>query len=74
MPLTPKGRKIKAAMQKEYGDKKGEGVFYASINSGKVKGAEGSSSRSPEQRRKSAKLGRDRSHARQLSQRLIGRS
>ena len=41
MPLTPKGTKIKKAMEKEYGAKKGTSVFYASINKGKVKGAEG---------------------------------
>ena len=40
MPLTKKGEKIKAAMQKEYGPEKGERVFYASINKGKVTGAE----------------------------------
>jgi hypothetical protein len=40
MPLTKKGKKIKAAMTKEYGPKKGEKVFYASINKGTVKGAE----------------------------------
>ena len=40
MPLTKKGQKIKAAMQSEYGAKKGESVFYASINKGKIKGAE----------------------------------
>jgi hypothetical protein len=40
MPLTPKGRKIKAAMVDEYGAKKGESVFYASINKGKLKGVE----------------------------------
>ena len=28
-------------MAKEYGDKKGEEVFYASVNGGKIKGAEG---------------------------------
>ncbi len=39
MPLTPKGKKIKAAMTKEYGDKKGEEVFYASINKGTITGA-----------------------------------
>ena len=39
MPLTPKGRKIEGAMEKEYGEKKGEQVFYASINKGKIKGA-----------------------------------
>lgn len=40
MPLTNKGRTILSAMQKEYGEKKGMEVFYASINAGKVKGAE----------------------------------
>lgn len=29
-------------MKKEYGSKKGESVFYASINKGKITGAEGS--------------------------------
>lgn len=40
MPLTPKGKKIKASMDEEYGKKKGDAVFYASINKGTVKGAE----------------------------------
>ena len=30
MPLTRKGKKIKGAMEKQYGEKKGEDVFYAS--------------------------------------------
>ena len=39
MPLTEKGRKIKAAMIAEYGSKrKGERVFYASENKGTIKG------------------------------------
>ena len=38
MPLTKKGEKIKSAMTKEYGEKKGEEVFYASANKGKIKG------------------------------------
>jgi len=38
MPLTKKGKKIKKAMQKTYGKKKGEQVFYASQNKGKIKG------------------------------------
>ena len=38
MPLTKKGSKIKAAMSKEYGAKKGEQVFYASANKGTIKG------------------------------------
>lgn len=40
MPLTKKGRKIKKAMEKEYGNLKGEGVFYASANKGTIKGVE----------------------------------
>ena len=40
MPLTSKGQKILANMRKEYGKKKGTSVFYASINKGRVKGAE----------------------------------
>jgi len=43
MPLTKKGKKIKAAMQKPeseggYGKKKGEQVFYASQNAGTITG------------------------------------
>ncbi len=41
MPLTGKGQKIQKAMRAEYGRKKGDSVFYASINKGKIKGAEG---------------------------------
>ena len=38
MPETKKGAKIKRAMKKEYGAKKGEQVFYASANKGTIKG------------------------------------
>lgn len=38
MPLTAKGKKIKSAMQKEYGKKAGERVFYAVENKGTIKG------------------------------------
>lgn len=42
MPLTPKGTKILNQMLKTYGSaKKAKQVFYASINEGKIKGAEG---------------------------------
>ncbi len=41
MPLTSKGSKVLSSMKKEYGSKKGESVFYASINSKRIKGAEG---------------------------------
>lgn len=38
MPLTKKGRKIKKAMKKQYGEEKGESVFYASERKGTIKG------------------------------------
>jgi hypothetical protein len=41
MPLTPKGLEVLGHMKKEYGGKKGESVFYASVNAGKLKGVEG---------------------------------
>ena len=37
MPLTKKGKKIMKSMKDKYGDKKGESVFYASANKGKIK-------------------------------------
>jgi hypothetical protein len=40
MPLTSKGNEIKNAMTKEYGAKKGEEVFYASKNAGKISGVD----------------------------------
>lgn len=40
MPQTAKGRKIKKAMQRQYGAEKGKRVFYASINKGTITGAE----------------------------------
>lgn len=39
-PLTKKGLKIREKMQEYYGEDKGEEVFYASVNKGKIKGAE----------------------------------
>ena len=39
MPLTKKGAKIREAMEKFYGKDKGDEVFYASVNKGKIKGA-----------------------------------
>ena len=39
MPLTKKGKKIKASMKKQYGKERGERVFYASVNKGKIKKA-----------------------------------
>ena len=40
MPLTQKGEKIEKAMEREYGGKKGESVFYASRNKGTIKGVD----------------------------------
>lgn len=37
MPLNSKGKKIKDKMVKQYGKKKGESVFYAMENSGKLR-------------------------------------
>lgn len=37
MPLNEKGKKILANMKRQYGDKKGEEVFYASLNKGTIK-------------------------------------
>ena len=38
MPLTAKGKKIKKAMESEYGKEKGKSVFYASQNKGTISG------------------------------------
>ena len=38
MPLTKKGEKIKRAMVKQYGSKKGTQVFYASQKKGTITG------------------------------------
>jgi hypothetical protein len=40
MPKTAKGQKIMKNMKSQYGAKKGEQVFYASKNKGKIKGVE----------------------------------
>ena len=40
-----KGKKIKKSMVKQYGKKKGEAVFYAMENSGKLKGVKKKNSR-----------------------------
>ena len=36
MALNPKGTKIKKQMEKQYGKKKGQSVFYAMEKSGKL--------------------------------------
>lgn len=45
MPLTKKGTKIKKAMAKTYGAKKGTKIFYASQNKGTIKGTHRKSGR-----------------------------
>jgi hypothetical protein len=40
VPLSAKGKKIKKAMLKQYGKKKGKKVFYASANKGTITGVE----------------------------------
>lgn len=40
MPLTAKGRKILASLKEQHGPKKGEEVFYKSINKGTITGVE----------------------------------
>jgi len=40
MPLNQKGKKIMKSMKAQYGDKKGEQVFYATKNKGKIKNVE----------------------------------
>ena len=44
MSLTSKGEEILKNLRKEYGEEKGERVFYAMRNMGKIKGVEGSRS------------------------------
>ena len=38
MPITKTGKKIMSNLKKEYGEKKGEGVFYAMENQGRIPG------------------------------------
>ncbi len=45
MLLNKKGKKIKTSMTKRYGKKKGESIFYAMENSGKLKGVKKKNSR-----------------------------
>ena len=40
MPLTSKGKDIMQSMKRTYGGKKGEQVFYATANAGKIAGVE----------------------------------
>lgn len=47
MPLNEKGKKIKRTMEKEYGKKRGESIFYASENKGTIKGVTKGKARKP---------------------------
>ena len=38
MPLNKKGKKIMKSMKKQYCSKRGEQVFYATLNKKKIKG------------------------------------
>jgi len=40
VPLTDKGKKIMSSMKRTYGGRKGEQVFYATRNAGKIEGVE----------------------------------
>lgn len=40
MPMTKKGTKIMKALKKEYGEKKGETVFYAMRSKGSITGVD----------------------------------
>ena len=40
MPLTKKGKDIMQSMKRTYGGKKGEQVFYATANAGKIRDVE----------------------------------
>ena len=46
MPLNEKGEKIMKSMKKQYGEKRGKTVFYASKNKGTIKGVEKKKKRS----------------------------
>jgi len=45
MPKTAKGKKIMSSMKKQYGEKKGEQVFYASKNKGTISGVDKTSTK-----------------------------
>jgi hypothetical protein len=48
VPLTKKGKKVMGEMKDEYGPEKGERVFYATVNTGKLRGVhEGQKKRTP---------------------------
>ena len=56
MPLTKKGEDIMQSMKRTYGGKKGEQVFYATANAGKISGVE--------EKAKGGKVGKTRKSSR----------
>jgi len=56
MPLTKKGKKIKRAMVKQYGKKKGESVFYASQKKGTITGTHKGRKTNEKRKRKNASV------------------
>lgn len=49
-PLTAKGREIMSNMEREYGNKEGERVFYATRNKGKISGVDAANAGVPQGR------------------------
>jgi len=58
MPITKTGKEVMSNMMREYGEKKGKEVFYASINAGKA----GSSKWHGKKKKKSSGKSYDREH------------
>lgn len=58
MPLTKSGGKVMRSMQQQYGEEKGERVFYASINKGKPGSSKWHESRSRKPAKKAAPIQR----------------
>ena len=62
MPLTAKGEEIKSKMETEYGQKKGESVFYASRNAGAITGVDSAAYMNAVRRNDSAGMQRTHNH------------
>lgn len=58
MPLNAKGQKIMRAMKKTYGPKKGERVFHASRNAGRISNVEKHNTVRSIRKQHAGKLGR----------------
>ena len=74
-PLTAKGEKIKAALTKEYGAKKGEQVLYAGRNKGTFTGID--AARSPAARdmlNRAISAGAQETQAQRQARALLGSS